>query len=357
MPARKWSFTPDYNHILDAARNRKPRRVPLYEHGLHPAVMEPLLGKPFWEMMFNGNYADTVEAYRRFFEFGAMHGYDVIPVELGATGVVQGGHGLCGHCPPLVTSRTEIERFPWNELKGKYLALFETQFKAMAEARPPGMKAIGGIGNGIFEVAQDFVTLMQLPFLRADDPEGYELLWQKIGDFFIELWSWLLDRYSEDYVVFRMGDDLGYRSSTMLSPADIRKYIIPQYKRVVSLVHAKGKPFLLHSCGCIFSVMDDIIREVQIDAKHSNEDPIAPFKKWLDQYNDRIGLFGGVDMDFLCRASEQEIRERTLELLRLSEHYRGFALGSGNSIAEYVPPQNFIAMTETVREYRGDTRA
>jgi len=357
MLKQNWQFTPDYNHILDAARNRKSRRVPLYEHGFHPAIMEPLLGKPFWEMMFNGNYTDTVEAYRRFFEFGAKHGYDIIPVELGATAVIQGGHGLCGHRPALFMTRTEIEAFPWHELKGKYLALFETQFKAMSEARPPGMKAVGGIGNGIFEVAQDCVPLMHLPFLRADDPEGYELLWHKIGDLFVELWSWLLDRYTEDYVVFRMGDDLGYRSATMLSPADIRKHIIPQYKRIVDLVHAKGKPFLLHSCGCIFAVMDDIIREVKIDAKHSNEDPIAPFKRWLDDYNDRIGLFGGVDMDFLCRADEKEIRERTLELLRLAEEYRGFALGSGNSIPDYVPPQNFLAMTETVREYRGDTRA
>lgn len=355
MPTYK--FTPDYNHILDAASNRKPRRVPLYEHGLDPAVMEPLLGKPFWDMRFSGDHADRVEAFRRFFEFGAMHGYDAIPVELGATAVVQGGEGLCGRRPALFMSKEEIERFPWHELKPKYLELFAGQFQAMSEARPPGMKAIGGIGNGIFEVAQDFVPLMELPFLSADDPDGYELLWTRIGDLFVELWSWLLQRYADDFVVFRMGDDLGYRSSTMLSPADIRRHIIPQYKRVVEMVHARGKPFLLHSCGCIFSVMDDIIREVKIDAKHSNEDPIAPFKRWLDDYNDRIGLFGGVDMDFLCRADEKSVRERTHEVLRLAEGYRGFALGSGNSIADYVPPQNFLAMTETVREYRGDTRA
>jgi uroporphyrinogen decarboxylase len=356
MPKQKYNFVPDFNHILDAAHNRKPQRVPLYEHGFHPKVMEPLLGKPFWDMMFSGKHPDAVEAYRRFFEFGAMHGYDAIPVELGATAIVQCGEGLCGRRSALFKTRAEIDRFPWHELKAKYLGLFEGQFKAMSEARPPGMKAIGGIGNGIFEVAQDFVPLMELPFLRADDPDGYELLWKKIGDMFVELWSWLLDRYSEDYVVFRMGDDLGYRTSTMLSPTDIRTHIIPQYKRVVDLVHAKGKPFLLHSCGCIFAVMEDIIREVKIDAKHSNEDPIAPFKQWLDQYNDRIGLFGGIDMDFLCRADEKSIRERTRELMRLAESYRGFALGSGNSIPDYVPPQNFLAMTEAAREYRGDTR-
>ncbi|MDR1030283.1 MAG: hypothetical protein LBL76_05370 [Treponema sp.] len=47
-----------------------------------------------------------------------------------------------------------------------------------------------------------------------------------------------------------------------------------------------GKPFLLHSCGCIFKVMDDLIA-ARIDAKHSNEDAIAP-------YGRRIGNFGGL---------------------------------------------------------------
>ena len=100
--------------------------------------------------------------------------------------------------------------------------------------------------------------------------------------------------------------------------------------------------------------MDDIIREAAIDAKHSNEDAIAPFQEWLDRYNDRLGIFGGVDMDLLCRADETTIRQRTLEVLRLAENYRGFALGCGNSIADYVPVEKYLAMVETVREYRNE---
>ncbi|GAH43897.1 unnamed protein product, partial [marine sediment metagenome] len=63
-------------------------------------------------------------------------------------------------------------------------------------------------------------------------------------------------------------------------PGDIKSMIIPQYKKIVDLVHSYGKPFLLHSCGNIFSVMEDIISIAGIDAKHSNEDEIAPFSMW-----------------------------------------------------------------------------
>jgi uroporphyrinogen decarboxylase len=354
MYTPRHDFQPDYRNIEDAARNRKAKRVPLYEHGFHPNVMEKILGKPFWQMLFEGDHADRVEGYRRFCAFGAQCGYDVIPVEFGATYLVQGGLALCGRAPALIRNMADIENYPWGEMLGRYIAAFEPHFKALAEALPPGMKAIGGVGNGIFETTQDFVPLMDLSLLMIDEPEVYTRLWQKVGDMFIELWSWFLDHYSDAFAVCRMGDDLGYRSATMLSPTDIRRHILPQYQRIVELVHAKDKPFLLHSCGRIFDVMEDIIREVKIDAKHSNEDAIAPFKDWLDRYNDRIGLFGGVDMDLLCRADEATIRARTLEVLNLAERYRGFAIGCGNSIADYVPAENFLTMVETVREYRKD---
>jgi hypothetical protein len=66
----------------------------------------------------------------------------------------------------------------------------------------------------------------------------------------------------------------------MLDPDIIRQHIIPQYRRIIDLVHFSDKKFLLHSCGKIFPVMDDII-EMGIDAKHSNEDQIAPFMLWI----------------------------------------------------------------------------
>jgi len=90
----------------------------------------------------------------------------------------------------------------------------------------------------------------------------------------------------------RFGDDLGFKRNTLLSDTDIKTFFLPQYRRVIGLIKTAGKPFLWHSCGCIFPVMDDVIA-LGIDAKHSNEDQIAPFSTWVDKYGDRIGNFGG----------------------------------------------------------------
>ena len=80
---------------------------------------------------------------------------------------------------------------------------------------------------------------------------------------------------------------------------------------MIDLIKAAGKPFLWHSCGKIFAIMDDVIA-LGINAKHSNEDVIAPYDEWIARYGDRIGLLGGIDVDILCRQAAGRHRRGSL---------------------------------------------
>ncbi|AKJ65261.1 uroporphyrinogen decarboxylase family protein [Kiritimatiella glycovorans] len=348
------TFEPDYRHLVDAAYNREAARLPLYEHGFSVEVMEAILGREVGAL-FEGDLADKTEGFRRMAEFARMHGYDVVPFECNVVRIVQDGRGLCGLEGPLFESKRDIDAYPWDEKPAEFINRFSGYYDALRAALPEGMKAVGGVGNGIFEAAQDFVPFEKLAYLQVDDPEAYEALWQRVGDLQFTLWSWLLENHADSFAVCRFGDDLGFRSATLLQPEEIRKHVIPQYKRLIDLVHSKNKPFLLHSCGKIYEVMDDLIGNAGIDAKHSNEDAIDRFDVWVERYGDRIGNFGGVEMNVLCLRTPDEIRDYVRAVLeRTATGHGGVALGSGNQISSYVPPEGFIAMTETVREWRGE---
>ena len=130
----------------------------------------------------------------------------------------------------------------------------------------------------------------------------------------------------------------------MTNPQTVCNYIVPQYRRIVGLIHSFWKPFIWHSRVCIFEIMDKVIA-LGIDAKHSNEDDIDAFSRWIENYSDPIALLGGFDVDFICHKKQEEIFE---EVVRLGSEYRararGYALDSGNSIPAYVPVENFLAM-------------
>ena len=48
------------------------------------------------------------------------------------------------------------------------------------------------------------------------------------------------------------------------------------------------------------------------------------------------------------------IREYVLDCLNKINGHGGLAFASGNSIPDYVPTEGYLAMVETVREWRGD---
>ena len=346
-------FIADYRNIADAAANKEARRVPLYEHLISDTVMERIMGKPFKEL-YNGSTADKQEYFRNYCAFFYQMGYDTVSFERCIGRIMPGSGALGDHKPGVIKTRADFEKYPWEALVEYYFAAYSEDFTLLGEALPEGMKAIGGVGNGVFECVQDVVGYVDLSYISMDDPELYADLFAAVGEAMRGIWAEFLYRFGHLFCVCRFGDDLGFKSSTLLSAADIKRHIIPQYKPVVDLVHGYGKPFLLHSCGNIFNVMEELISVAGINAKHSNEDEIAHFQIWVDRYGDRIGNFGGVDTDHLCRKSEEDIKRITLEAVKGAAGHGGFALASGNSIPDYVPQAGYLAMVNAVREYRGD---
>lgn len=214
-----------------------------------------------------------------------------------------------------------------------------------------GIKAVGGPGYGIFETVQDLVDYTELCYLREDEPEMVEEVFRQVRQLYVKIWSRFLRDYAEPYCVCRMGDDLGFSGQTLLPHDEIRKWIIPGYKDVVELVHQSGRPFILHSCGKIFDVMEDLIA-TGIDAKHSNEDSIAPFHRWVELYGDRICNLGGIDMNVLCLQTPDEIRRRVNACIEENIDFGGYGLGTGNSVPDYIPVEGYYAMLNTANEYR-----
>ncbi|TFG58822.1 MAG: hypothetical protein E4H36_14930, partial [Spirochaetales bacterium] len=289
-------FQPDYNNITDAAWNRPPKRIPLYEHIISTHKMEEYLGISFADL-HDGNDRDKAEFFRRMCDFFLKLGYDTVSYECLISAILPGSGALYGHREGCIRDKKDFDGYPWESVADIFFDTYAENYEILRGQLPTGMKVAGGPGNGLFECVQDIVGYTQLCYFKSDDPDVYAGLFEKMGDVFMEIWTRFLPAYGDMLALGRFGDDLGYKGGTLLDPADIRTIIIPQYRRIIDLIHASGKPFLLHSCGNIFGIMPDLIESAGINAKHSNEDVIAPFPEWVKRYGDRIGNFGGVDAD------------------------------------------------------------
>jgi len=322
---------PDFarlNKVL--LRDGRPDRVPFYELLVNVAIMETFLGKKVTDRV------STVEFYYK-------AGYDYVPVWPGMDLIRGNLVDKRGGYP--VTDWQTFESYPWPDPA----SIRYSEFESVTPVLPEGMKIIGQI-SGIFEAAQGLMGYEGLCYMLADDSSLVEAVFERLGALYAAMYKGMADMEQVGAVV--ISDDLGYKTQTLISVDDLRRYVLPWHKKLAEVVHAAGKPCILHSCGQLSAVMEDIIEDVGIDAKHSYEDAILPVTEAKKLYGDRIAILGGFDIDRLCRSTEKEIRSYTRMLMEELGASGGYALGSGNSIAAYVPVENYLTMLDEAWKLR-----
>ena len=213
------------------------------------------------------------------------------------------------------------------------------------------MKIIGQTG-GIFESAQTLMGFTGLCYALKDNPALVERVVERLGELYVAIYEGMASIDEVGAIV--ISDDMGYKTQTMISAAHLRRLILPQHKKLAEIAHRHGKPVILHSCGNLAEIMEDLIEGVGIDAKHSYEDQILPVEKAYQKYHERIAILGGFDLDKLCRSSAEEVKAYTRKLVEELGSQGGYAVGSGNSIAAYVPLRNYLAMILTAWDMRGE---
>ena len=238
----------------------------------------------------------------------------------------------------------DFEAYRWPNVSDLDLSPLEWLEKNL----PPNMGCFDLTAH-IFEILSFLLGYETLCYTVVDQPDLVDAILDKVGPFYVDFTRVLAD--SSRVAVLWGSDDLGFRTGTMMSPDFLRVKILPWHKRCAEVAHARGKPYLLHSCGNLDQIMEDLIQDVGIDGKHSYEDAIQPVTEAKKRFGNRISILGGIDMDFLCRAKEPAIRRRVRETLAVCMKGGGYCLGTGNTVANYLPMDGYLAMLDEGRRY------
>lgn len=338
---------PDFTRLKKVlTRQGRPDRVPFYElySDIEGEVLQ-MLGVESLHAEFCPD--ETLATLRRHIDHMYWLGYDYCNIGRNwdfpksaqpAAQTVQGQRAYVTSDVHVIGDQCDFDAYQWPDID----ALDFSRFEKAAQWMPDGMKAIAPCA-GILENVMALLGHESICYLLFDDPDLVRQTFDTIADCIISY----LDRAAsfDTVAAVTLGEDMGFKTQTMLSPDVYREYLFPLHKRLVDVVHGHGKLTILHSCGNLEAVMDDIIA-CGWDAKHSFEDVITPVWDAKQKWGDRIALLGGFDMDKICTMSEEQVREHTRMLIDTCAAGGGWALGTGNSVANYVPPENYLAMLD-----------
>jgi uroporphyrinogen decarboxylase len=239
-----------------------------------------------------------------------------------------------------ITSWAEFERYPWPNVEEFDFFPFEY----INSHLPEGMGLISCHAGGVFEHLSWIMSVEGLSYALAEDPALVRAVADRLGGLMLAFYRHLVDL--DRLAVVFPGDDMGYRTATIIAPARLREYTLPWHARFAALAHEHGLPYFLHSCGNLAGIMEDLIETVRIDGKHSYEDAILPVQEFQKKYGDRIAVLGGLDLNILSGEPPGRVRAQTRMLLETCGARGRYALGAGNSVPSYVPVANYLAMLD-----------
>ena len=352
--------TPDWEGLVASImRTGTPSRVHHIELFLDPEVIDAICER--YGVLDGLDASDPYFEEKRAVAVQSFLGYDYVRASL--TGwemplhystaadtadlARAGGRDYMNEHAGPITSWAEFEAYPWPDPEG----LSAKSLEWYDEHLPDNMCVIGS--GGFAHFAEYLTWLMGYETLCLSLCEQRDLV-AAITAKLTSIYRVFLERLLgfERVRIIWGSDDMGFRGSTLISPDDLRAFVLPGHKLMADMAHAAGRPYLLHSCGNLNLIMDDLIDDVGIDAKHSFEDTIEKVTEVTDTYGRRIALLGGIDVDFLCRADQAAVRQRVRETLKKCMPRGGYVLGSGNSIANYIPLDNYLAMVDQGRSFR-----
>jgi uroporphyrinogen decarboxylase len=327
---------PDFDNIRKILDRSRPNRPTLFEFFLNQPLYEKLAGEPIPET--------AEERNRWLINAACAAGYDYVMISPPA--------GMCFNTNEhnaeatislndfnSITDRESFENYPWPDPDKCDYSIYDK----FTPHLPHGMKGIVYGPSGVLENVIALVGYDNMCIMTLTNPELLKDIFAKVGSVLVRHYE--ISAQFDSVGALFSNDDWGFNSQTMLSPEDFEKYLFPWHRKIAAVCHKAGKQVILHSCGQLEKVMDIIIDDIGYDGKHSYEDKIMPIEEAYEKYHSRIALLGGIDLDFVCRHSPDEVYQRSKKMLERSAGRGSYALGTGNSVPAYTPDENYFAMT------------
>ncbi len=260
-------------------------------------------------------------------------------------------HPLGGSITP-----EDIKNYPWpnasdpvrvENLRNELRELRKTGYATIIEAPFNGVFSLGFRMRGYPDFYEDLGARQSLACSLMD----------RLTDLKIDFWDMALEEVGDLVDVIVELDDLGGQNGTLISPEMYRKLVKPRHRRLFSFIkkRAPNSYLFLHSDGSLYDIIPDLI-ELGVDILNPVQVSAAKMDsaKLKRKFGDSLSFWGaGVDtQNILGKGTPGEVSSEVKRRVDDLAPGGGYIFAAIHNIQADVPPENFMAMWETLQQYK-----
>jgi len=201
---------------------------------------------------------------------------------------------------------------------------------------------------GLYWTARDWAGFEGLSIMFRDDPLLVHEMMEYWTWFIMELLDEPLSHIKVDQVV--LSEDMAYKTASMISPQDMREFMLPRYERLYNFFKDRGVECVaMDSDGHNGQIIEVFYPEgldgmvpVEIAA---NNDPEAYLRRYPGLF-----LSGGIDKRELM-SSPERVRAEVVRRYRAAREFGGYIPCVDHGVPPDVPLRNFLYMVELIKGF------
>jgi uroporphyrinogen decarboxylase len=251
-------------------------------------------------------------------------------------------------------SESDVDAFPWPDPldPARFIGLREAILRIQAE---PKAVTVGFIHAGMMELFAFMRGFSDYFTDFAGNPKLAGKIMDRVLMMQLAYWEKVFEIAGDLIDVALVHDDYAGQNQMLISPRTYRQLCKPRHKQLCDLIHSRSKAkVFLHSCGAIRPVIPDLI-EIGVDILN----PVQVSATGMDsaelkrEYGkDLVFWGGGVDtQNVLGSGTPQLVRDEVKRRITDLMPGGGFVFAAVHNIQQNVPPENILAMWETLQEF------
>ena len=174
-------------------------------------------------------------------------------------------------------------------------------------APDPDKYRIAGLPTAVFSVIRDMRHMDNALIDTIAEPEMVVEFLRRLVGLSVEIID-LAAKHGADAAF--ICDDWGTQTGPLVSPKCFRALFKPAYRAIADACHERGLDFILHSCGCVIDLVDDMI-DAGIDAFQFDQPELAGSHVWAQRYGKRAAFYCPVDIQKVMATGNREYIEAT----------------------------------------------